>query len=319
MGHQKQIVVIVGPTAGGKSDLAIAIAQAFAGEVIGADSMQVYRYLDAGTAKPSSEQLAAVPHHLINVVAPTEKWTVADWLQSTEQVIADLHASDRLPVVVGGTNLYIKALLQGLFDGPEPDPAYREQFKDVPAHDLHKRLQQVDPASADRINLNDHKRIVRALEVFDKTGRPISDFQQQWSDDAEPRYRQNPILIGLRWETETINRRINARVKTMFHPTDGSEDLVTETRRLLDAGLLGPQAREAIGTKQVLAHFNRVYSCDEAMEKVKIETRRFAKAQRTWLKRFRGVQWLDVDDDTIASAANTAVEIVRQRLNVPGG
>ena len=313
MSADQPIVVILGPTAGGKSDVAVAVAEALGGQIIGADSMQVYRHLNAGTAKPTPAQRAAVPHHMIDHVEPTETWTVAQWLEAAESLIEQMHQQNRMPVVVGGTHLYMQALLVGLFDGPGIDPAFRQSLaSDEPAR-LHHRLREVDPDAADRIHPNDRKRIVRALEVHHLSGRPISQWQQQWdpASGKQHPYRHHPILIGLRWSAEAINRRINARVKTMFHPPDSTEDLISETRRLEAAGLLGNQARQALGTKPALEHLAGRLSADEAMEKVKIETRRFAKSQRTWLKRFRGVRWIEAEKMDGPERALEAVEIAR--------
>jgi tRNA dimethylallyltransferase len=314
MTGQGRIVVILGPTAGGKSDLAVAVAQAMGGQIISADSMQIYRELNAGTAKPSAEQREAVRHHLIDVVDPTEPFTVANWVAEAQRIIRELHAAGRLPVVVGGTNLYLKALLEGMFDGPAADEAFRASLAGVDAAMLHQRLVAVDPQAADRIHPNDHKRLVRALEVHHLTGQTISDQQTQWSSGAEPTYRYDPVLVGLSWESEAINRRINARVKAMFHPPTGVEDLVEETRRLEQAGRLGAQARQAIGTKQVLEHLAGEYSAADAMEQVKIETRRFARTQRTWLKRYRGVHWLFAGETPAEVLAAQAVRTVSREL-----
>jgi len=319
MDTPQRIVVILGPTAGGKSDLAVAVAQRFGGEVLGADSMQVYRGLDAGTAKPSTTQRAAVPHHLVDIVEPTERFTVADWISAAESLIADLHRRGKLPVVVGGTNLYLKALLEGMFEGPPGNEAFRASLESVETHQLHSQLAAVDAEAAGRIDRNDRKRIIRALEVFQATGRPISSLQTQWRSqasgpEAHRPYRHNPILIGLRWSTEAINRRINARVRQMFEPPDGTEDLVSETRRLLQAGRLGPQAREALGTKQVLEHLSGRISAQEALERVKIETRRYAKSQRSWLKRYTGVHWLEAEITSAQELARHACEIVATEM-----
>ncbi len=310
----QRIVVILGPTAGGKSDLAVAVAQQCGGEIVSADSMQVYRGLDAGTAKPTAEQRDAVVHHLVDCVEPTEPWTVADWLESAERSIADMHQRSVLPVVVGGTNLYIKTLLEGMFEGPPADPDFRQTLRDVEARQLHARLAEVDPAAAQTIKPMDRKRMVRALEVYHATGKRISELQEQWSE-GNAGYRHDPILIGLHWPVEAINRRINARVKAMFEPAADREDLVGETRRLLEAGRLGPQAREAIGTRQVLEHLAGRCTRDQAIEQVKIDTRRFAKQQRTWLKRYRDVHWLEAEQSSPADLAEKAIERVRSALS----
>lgn len=304
-----RLIVILGPTAGGKSELAVALAQRLPGgaEVIGADSMQVYRGMDAGTAKPHPELRAAVAHHLIDVVEPTQRFTVADWLALAEPIIDGLLAAGRWPIVVGGTNLYIKALLEGLFDAPEADPATRAALLQLTGRELHDRLAAVDAAAAARIHVNDTKKLVRALEVHELTGQPISAMQAQWRD-APDTYRRNPVLIGLDWPVDAINRRINARVKLMFFPAASGltcESLPDEVARLDAAGRLGTQAREALGYKQVLQAIAGQCSMDDAFEQTKIQTRRFAKRQRTWLKRFRGVHWLSVADD--ASGVDAAM------------
>lgn len=297
--------VILGPTAGGKSDLAVALAEALpgGGEIIGADSMQVYRHMDAGTAKPPKELCNRVPHHMVNIVEPTERFTVADWLEQVEALIASLQSQGKTPIIVGGTNLYLKALLEGMFDGPGQDEAFRASIKDAKNSDLHTQLNQIDPEAAERISPNDRKRIVRALEVHHMTGETISSRQQQWQDEPNIEYRHNPVMLGMHWPVEEINPRINLRVKAMFFPDQvppelaaaacpNGESLPAETKRLEDAGLLGEQAREALGYKQVLEHLAGEMTLDESFERTKILTRRFAKQQRTWLRRFQNVSWL---------------------------
>lgn len=294
-------LVLLGPTAGGKSALAVALAERLGGEIVSADAFQVYRHLDAGTAKPTPTERARVPHHLVDEAEPTARFTVRDWLDRADAHVERLAAAGRVPVVVGGTNLYVRALLCGLMDGPDADPRFRASLAGVPDAELHARLGSVDPAAAARIAPADRQRLTRALEVFALTGRPLSEQQREWSAAVEPPFRHDPVLLGLRWEIPAINRRINARVKAMFDPGDGREGLVEETRRLEAAGLLGPQAREAIGTKQVLEEWARPRpDPDAARERVKAKTRRFAKQQRTWLRRFGGVRWVEGDQPPAA-------------------
>lgn len=301
-------IVVLGPTAGGKSELAVALAEQFNGQVLGADSMQVYRQMEAGTAKPSPRLRARVRHHLIDLVEPTQRFTVADWLEQAEAVMGQLRSRGKRAVVVGGTNLYIKALLEGLFDGPGADADFRASLAKVEPGELHRRASAIDPKAAGRIAVADRKRLIRVLEVHHLTGQRLSELQKQWTDQTtagEAAYRWHPVLIGLQWEPEAINRRINLRVKAMFYPASveaklaaevcpAGESLPEETARLEAAGQLGMQAREALGYKQVLSSLAGEYSMDQASEQTKIQTRRFAKQQRTWLKRFRGVQWIDV-------------------------
>ncbi|MEO0483537.1 MAG: tRNA (adenosine(37)-N6)-dimethylallyltransferase MiaA [Planctomycetota bacterium] len=283
--------LIVGPTAGGKSALALKVAVRAGGEVISADAFQVYRGLDIASAKPTPDEQRAVRHHLIDTVEPTEAFTVHDWLAAAEAAIADIRGRGKTPVLVGGTHLYAKAFLEGLFEGPEADEALRAELRAMGLAALRAELERVDPAAASRLHPNDERRTVRALEVHRLTGRPISDWQAQW--DREASLRPGVVLVGLDWPTEAINRRINARVRGMVEA-----GLVEETRALDEAGRLGPQAREALGTKQILAHLAGACTLEEAVEKIKIETRRFAKNQRTWLRRLRstpGSVWIDAE------------------------
>ncbi len=288
--------VIIGPTAGGKSALAVEVALRLAqggapAEVVSADSVQVYRAMDIGSAKPSLTERRAVPHHLSDVVAPTEPFSVERWLALAGAAIGDIRARGRTPVVVGGTHLYIKALLDGLFEGPAPDPSLRARLTGLPAGERRARLERVDPDAAARIHPNDVRRTVRALEVHEQTGTPISALQTQWDRGA----RRDAMLVVLSWPVEAINRRINARVGEMVRA-----GLVEEVRGLWVAGRLGPQAREALGYKQIVGHLEGGGTLEEAVEAVKIESRRFAKNQRTWIRRLTagGVGPIDVSADS---------------------
>ena len=301
------VPVIAGPTAGGKSDLAVEVALCarrdlrIEAEIITADAFQVYRGMDIGTAKPTIDERRGVPHWLIDVLDPWagpgddrgEVFTVEDWLRRAEAAIADILGRGRWPIVVGGTHLYIKALLDGLFEGPEPDTELRAELAAMDAAARRTELERVDPVAAARIHPNDVRRTIRALEVFRLTGRPISEHQRQWDapdDGGEGGGRRGRYqLVVLDWEVEAINRRINARVKAMFE-----RGLVDEARRLTAGGVVARQPAEALGYKQ-LWHLVRADAAwpppprmvEEAMEKVKIETRRLGKNQRTWLKRLR--------------------------------
>lgn len=273
------MILIVGPTAGGKSRLALELAQRLAGggEIISADSMQVYRGMDIGTAKPTPAERRLVPHHLIDIVEPDEPWSVDEWLGAARRLVEEIRARGKWPIIVGGTNLYVKAFLEGLFDGPPPNEALRAELAEWPVERLHDELAVLDPAAAERIHRNDRKRLTRAIEVHRATGRPLSEAQSQWGTGSP---REDVLLIGLDWPVEAINRRINARVRAMVEA-----GMVEEVKRL--RGRLGPQAREALGYKQLLAAIDGGAALDDAVEQTKIETRRFARKQRTWLKGFR--------------------------------
>ena len=289
--------VILGPTASGKSALATAVARASGAEILSVDSMQVYRGMDVGTAKPTPAERAAVVHHGIDLADPDEAYTVGRFVESADGVIADAARRGVPLVVTGGTPLYYKALFEGLFDGPSADESLRERLKAEPTADLHARLSAVDPAAAGRIHANDQRRLVRALEVFELTGRPISEHQTQWGDDATPRH--DAAWFGLAWETDTLNRRINARAREMV--ADGWAD---EVRRLLDRyGDLSPTASGAAGYDAMVEHVRGGLPLSDALERVKIGTRQLAKRQVKWFRRFPGVTWLRGDAPVEENAA----------------
>ncbi len=311
--------IIIGPTASGKTALAVDLALALIArntpaEIITADSMQVYRGMDIGTAKPTTEERRGVPHHLIDIAEPAETFTVHRWLQLCNQLITDLRGRGVLPIVVGGTHLYIKALLDGLFEGPGADDALRERLRAEGLPALRARLEQIDPAAAARIHPNDERRTIRALEVFELTGKRLSEHQSQWKDDASVTSTDR-VLIGLDWPTEALNRRINQRVRDML-----TAGLLDEVHRLAaDTGApdaaLGPTAREGLGYKQLLAHLAGRGSLEDAVEAIKIETRRFAKNQRTWIRRLRitpGSLFIDAE----STPRERWVALVLDRLGV---
>lgn len=304
----RSIPVIVGPTAGGKTALAVSLAHLLAArgtpaEVVTADAFQVYRGLEIGTAKPTQHERAGVPHHLIDLVEPTERFSVHDWLRHADALVHDLRARGTVPIVVGGTNLYVRAFLEGLFEGPEPDLDLRAELSAMPQPERRGELERVDPNAAARIHPADERRTVRALEVFRQTGTPISELQRQWTGTP----REGARLVGLEWPVDAINGRINARVRAMM-----ADGLLEEVRGLRERGRLGPQAAEALGYKQLIAHLDGHATLDEAVEKIKIETRRFAKNQRTWLRRLRttpGAVWLAGNHDPDALAGEVLAEL----------
>ncbi len=323
-------LLILGPTAGGKSSLAIELAKRIGGECLSADSMQVYRGMDIGTAKTPLGERAGVPHHLIDLIAPDDdSFSVDRWLELCQKTIAEVRGRNRTPIIVGGTNLYVQTLLMGISDAlPAPDEALRARLNAQPLDELRARLQQVDPAAAQRIHFNDRKRTIRAIEVFEQTGRRLSELQRQWNAQSQTQsLRQSPgmaipglcieeqsiFIIGLEHSVEAINRRINARVKAMIE-----QGLMDEVRTLHAANRLGRNAREALGYKQIVEHLEGRCPLDDAVEQIKIRTRRYAKQQRTWLRRFRTWRpsiWMEVGETSapaspqiIADQALAAIE-----------
>jgi len=270
--------------------------------------MKVYRGMDIGTAKASGDQRRAVPHHLLDVADPGETFSTARWVRLADACIADVHARGRAPIVSGGTPLYLKALLEGLFEGPQADPSIRSRLRaDAEARGtqaLHARLAEVDPVAAARIHSNDLRRIVRALEVWELTGSPISNLQTQWGARLR-RYR--PRLVAIR-RPDDLTRRIEQRVRRML-----DAGLIEEVRRLLDRprGLArGP--RQALGYAEVIDYLAGRLSEEKLVPAIVAHTRQFARRQLTWLSRFPDLVWLEAAPGAAAEAlADRVVEIWR--------
>jgi tRNA dimethylallyltransferase len=299
----KKKILILGVTASGKGKLAFELAKTVDGEIVSIDSMKVYRRMDIGTAKPPPENCRQIPHHLIDVVEPSESFSAGRFVELADIAIRDILARNKPVVAVGGTSMYIKALLYGLFEGAGTDENIRNQLKkqieDEGLEDLYRRLVIIDPAAARRIHANDAKRIIRAMEVYQLTGRPISSFQQQFDSAGNV---DEWTIIGIRREKTDASHRINIRVKKMIE-----QGLVDEVKALLaEPSPLSPQARCAIGYAEIIDHLEGKASLDEAAELIKKNSRKLAKAQRTWFKTFRMVKWID-------AAADDTVEKVAQR------
>lgn len=298
---ENRVIVILGVTAAGKGTLARALAAALGGEIVSLDSMKIYRGMDIGTAKPPPEVRAGLPHHLIDVADPWEEFSVARFVELADEAVTQIHARGRPAVAVGGTMLYFKCWYAGLFAGPPADTAFRLRIRERARQEgldaLHAELARVDPEAAGRIHRNDLRRIERALEVHALTGEPISTLQRQWAQPGPRRTDWRWTLLGLRRSREDANRRINLRVKRML-----AAGLVDEVRRLWeDPRGLSPQARQAVGYYELIEHFEGRCDLDTACERIKIDTRRLAKQQRTWLKTLTEVRWLDaeaLDDPT---------------------
>jgi tRNA dimethylallyltransferase len=290
----KQRTLILGVTAGGKGRLAFELAKKLDAEILSIDSMKVYRRMDIGTAKPSKETQKQLNYHLIDVVEPSESFSVDKFLNMADTAVKQIESKNKPVIAVGGSAMYIKAMLYGIFEGPGTNEQIRQELKEkiavVSLEELHKELASVDPQAADKIHHNDEKRIIRALEVYQLTGKPISSFQRQFD---LPQPKGNWQIIGLRREKDEENRRINARVKKMLQA-----GFVDEVKSLLaEEKPLSLQARSAIGYAEIIDYLAGKEALEKAVEKIKINTRRFAKAQRTWFKTFKNINWLDVNTD----------------------
>jgi len=316
------MVLILGTTASGKGKLAFDLAENLGGEIISIDSMKVYRRMDIGTAKPPKEARQRVNYHLIDIVEPSESFSVAAFLDAAFGAIEQIKSRNKSIIAVGGTALYIKALLYGLFEGPGTNEQIRNELRRRAEIEglsgLYQELTKIDPVAAQKIHQNDAKRIIRALEVYKITGQPISTFQKQWTEsqtmdegrgmrDEERATKNDWTIIGLRREKTEENRRINARVKKMI-----ADGLVDEVKSLLaEEKPLSKQASCAIGYAEIIEHLSGRKTLEEATELIKKNTRRLAKGQRTWFRTFQNVHWLDIQPEEspekILSRAKTLI------------
>lgn len=308
MREKQKLYLIVGPTASGKTAASLEVAKRINAEVISADSIQVYRGMDIGSAKPSMEERAGIPHHMLSVVAPNEtKFSVACFREMADACIADIAAREKRPLVVGGTGLYVNALTYPLnFTGAPADPAIREKYVSLEAEQpgaAHKRLQEVDPASAARLHPNDKKRVIRALEVFELTGRPISENGEGFSALDESKLPYTVRIAGLTMPREVLYARIEQRVDRMME-----QGLLDEVKALLEKGY-SPElpALQGLGYKQLLSFLSGTITLSEAVEAIKRETRRFAKRQITWFKRDSRIRWYDAAAYADISALGEAI------------
>ena len=315
------IYIIVGPTAVGKTEISLAIAEEIGAEIISADSMQVYRGMDIGTAKPTLQERARVPHHLIDVADPKEEFSAGRFVQLADEAIKDITVRGKVPLVAGGTGMYIRALTEGLFEGPGADFALREELMDAERKEpgaLYNMLKKADPKAAEKIHPSDIRRIIRALEVFQKSGMPISESQSQWgargsatgsatgsdrrSDRGADRGgRYNCKIAGLTMPRPELYRRIDARVDKML-----DEGFLGEVKTLRDSGCTREMpSMHALGYKQLMAHLDGELSLDEAARLIKRDTRHYAKRQYTWFNGQEGVQWVDIFDKNLASSTDS--------------
>lgn len=298
---KRTIVVIAGPTAVGKTAISIEIAERIVGQIVSCDSMQLYRYMDIGSAKPSPSQLMRVPHHLIGVVDPKESFSVVQYQQLAKEAINQIFQSEQTPVVTGGTGLYLNSLLYDMDFGANPgDLIFRTRLFDIAAKQgnaaLHQQLLSVDPDAAQRIHPNNVKRVVRALEAVHMNGKGLADF----SSVKEKTKDYDVILIGLSRDRQTLYRRIDERVDQLMET-----GLLDEVRWLKDSGFTSADiSMKGIGYKELLDHLSGAYELAYAVDLIKKNTRHYAKRQMTWFKRYEEMQWFDItgessDEETV--------------------
>lgn len=285
------LLVLIGPTAVGKTKLSIELAKRYNAEIISGDSMQVYKGMDIGTAKITTSEMEGIPHHLIDVCTPEQAYSVAQFQTQASQLIEDITARGKLPMIVGGTGLYIESLVFGYqFPESQSDEAFRnamQQLADTEGVEvLFAKLQQVDPVSSSKLHANDVRRVIRALEVFHLTGVPAS---QQATKQTQSPY--NHCIIGLTMDRAKLYERINARVDLMM-----SQGLVDEVRRLISSGTpMSAVALQGIGYKEIVAFLQGQHSLEAATELLKRDTRRFAKRQLSWFRHMDSISWVEAE------------------------
>ncbi|MCF7803183.1 MAG: tRNA (adenosine(37)-N6)-dimethylallyltransferase MiaA [Candidatus Marinimicrobia bacterium] len=291
MSNLNFVPILVGPTAVGKTSISIPLAQKFDGEIISADSRQVYRHLDIGTAKPGKEELEAVPHHLVDVIDLDETYTAGQFAEDAELLIDGIFERNHTPFVVGGAGFYIKALIEGIFDTPSRDDEIRERLQEEAEKNdeaLYERLKKIDPDYAETIHPNNNKRIIRALEIYEVTGRrPSAHFNEDHGGLGHP-YR----FIGLKRPRKQLYERINRRVEMMIE--DG---LVEEVMEILEKGYTGEEnALQTVGYQEIIEYLRDEISMEEAVSEIQKNSRRYAKRQMTWFRNQHEVTWFDLDE-----------------------
>jgi tRNA dimethylallyltransferase len=308
---KKVVLCIVGPTASGKSSLAILVAKSLHGEIISADSRQVYKYLDIGTAKPTKPQRRQVMHHFVDLLDPDVAFSAGEFGRKGRETIDDIFRRKRVPIVVGGSGLYVKSLIDGFFEGPSADNEVRRRLsKRLQAEGAEKllaELRDIDPVSAGRMLPSNTRRIVRGLEVYELTGIPLSKLQ-----DQRIRIDFTPLMIGLQWERKVLYARINKRVDTML-----KDRLLEEVRTLLDFGYSeATNSLQTVGYQEAISHLQGEIDYKTMVELIKRNTRRYAKRQLTWFRADRRIHWQPIaDEKELSSIAQGVIECYHSCAN----
>lgn len=291
-----EVLVITGPTATGKTKLAVMAAKAIGGEVVGADSMQIYEHMDIGTAKPTFDEMEGIPHHMIDVCSPFEDYSVSRYVEEAAKCCEDILSRGKTPIITGGTGLYIESLLSGrdfapMGGGTEVREKLCSEYDELGGEAMLARLAEIDPISGEKLHANDKKRIVRALEVFTLTGKTISQHNEE-TKEIPPRYRSCTIVLNFK-ERERLYDRIDRRVDIMVEM-----GLVEEVQKLLGMGLSDTStAMQAIGYKEIVSALKGECTMEEAIDTVKRESRRYAKRQLSWLRRDKSFVWVEWDEE----------------------
>ena len=311
---KKKIVVIIGPTAVGKTKYAIRIAQNLDGEILSADSMQVYEHMNIGSAKPTDEELATVRHHLIGEVDPLQEWSAAEYQKKAKGRIDEMFSRGKLPVICGGTGLYVNSLIYDMdFSTAKGDESLRKELRlladTMGGQALHDRLTKVDPTAAERIHPNNIKKMIRAIEVAETAGKGIPAFDGVFQKAGD----YDSIMIGLNIDRQILYNRIEQRVDAMIEA-----GLVDEVRMLLARGLTEDHnSMKGIGYKELIGFLQNEYSLEEAVKKIKQNSRNYAKRQMTWFRRYDNIKWFDLTDVVdFEQSAQKVTEYIQSKLVV---
>ena len=289
-----KVVVICGPTASGKTKLSIELAKQIGGEIISCDSMQIYKEMNIGTAKVTQEEMQGIKHYLIDFVSPEERYSVADYKKDAKKAIKEIIKKGKVPIIVGGTGLYIDSLIYEIeYQNIEYDDEYRQQLEQrvklEGLETLYNEAKQIDPVAIQKISINDEKRILRILEIYNATGKTKT---QQEIESRKNRPEYNYLVFALNWNREELYNRINKRVDMMME-----QGLVEEVRNILNNHKEFPTAMQALGYKEVVEYLDEKIQKEEMCDKIKMETRRYAKRQMTWFRKNKQTIWLDGQAD----------------------
>ncbi len=289
---ERRAIIIVGPTCSGKTYAALNLAKRLKSEIISADSRQIYKYLTIGTAKPSKEELRSIVHHFVDLLEPGETYNISKFENDSLKIIERLHRQNKIPVIAGGSGLYVKALVDGVIDVDKPDQNYREDLLKIKREKgtdyLYNLLREADPRSASTMLPQNWKRVIRALEVFKYTGKSIVDLHSEQKREIEIDFFQ----FGLNWERKVLYTNIENRVDRMIE-----SGLVDEVKSLLEMGYTGElNSLNTVGYKEILSYFSGEYTLDRAIELIKRNTRRYAKRQMTWFRKDKRIVWIDIND-----------------------
>ncbi|MDP2211612.1 MAG: tRNA (adenosine(37)-N6)-dimethylallyltransferase MiaA [Candidatus Aquicultor sp.] len=311
-----KLMVIAGPTATGKTAVSVELAKKLDGEIVSADSMQVYRHLDVGTAKATAEEMAGVTHHLIDIIEPSETFSAAAYQLLADAAVKEITARGKLPILVGGTGLYIRSIIDDLkFPAGDLTSEIRERLEnraaDTEPETLYRELLTKDPAAENIIHPKNKRRIIRALEVIEQTGRPFSDFHKAWSDRNS---HYDLAMFGLTMERALLHERINVRVDRMV-----ADGLLEEVYSLIDAGYEQfLTSQQAIGYKEVISHIKGEMSSEDAISTIKARTRQYAKRQMTWFRADPRITWVDMTEKSAGAAAEEILAHLGGRFTLKG-